>query len=142
VGTSHRVVRKVIPLPDDSGSSTRPDLRVCASFRKHESFTSSSLRISAFRYFERAPILEQMAACRHNFRFPNTIANAPEPAPKGLATRKVYGFPTVSLAPVFSQPTLAPRTRQKLHSLPRAREEIPCRLSHSPRPRCFRLARM
>lgn len=142
MGTSHRVVRKVTLLPDDSGSLNRPDPHVSANLRKHEAFTNSSRRISSFRYFERSPILERMAAFRRNFRFPNTMASAPEPAPKQGSTRKVYGFPTVSLAPVFSHPTLGPRTRQKLHSLPRAREAIPCRLSHSPRPRCFRLARM
>ena len=142
MGSSHRVVRKVTVLPGDPGRLSSPDPRVSASLRKREGFPSSSLRISILGYFERAAMLEQYASGHRNFRFPKSFATSPGPVPKVLSTGKLYGFPTVSSAPVPSHPTFGLRTRQKSHSLPRPREAIPSQLPNSPRCRCFRLARM
>jgi len=142
VGTSQRVVREVTLLPGDPGSLKSAHPRASASPRKRKGFPSSSLRVSFRGYFEKASMLEQHAAAGRNFRFAQPLVKGPEPAPRVLSTGKLYGFPTVSLAPVFPHTALGLSTRQKPHLLPRPREAIPPQPSDSPRCRCFRLARM
>ena len=74
-------------------------------------------------------MLEQHATGDRNLRVAQRFVNGPEPAPRTRSTGKLYGFPTVSLALVFSRRTLG----LKPHALPRPREAIPPQRSDSTR---------
>jgi hypothetical protein len=130
VGTSHRVVRRVLSLPGNPARSKCGDQCVSVSLRKHKRLTDSSQRICILGCSSPAAILGQRASFGCNFRFLPPFANGREPAPVAPGTGRLYGFPTPSLWSLFFHRAarLRTRSRRKLHWLPRAREAIPWQL--------------
>ena len=139
--TSRRVVEKTRPLPGNRERSERPKRCVSASLGNPESFSDSRQRVHGSAHPRREAAVTLAATCSPASLLGRSFAEAVEPAPGGLRTGKLSGFPTVYSAPSFFHSALRLRTRRKAHSVPRAREAIPC-LRDALRCRCLRLARM